>query len=157
MRPSYFPFPSPEGGEKTRLGGKLRREEQLISRTGTCMDRVGTVDDMSEGVLRMPFPLAPARPETQRRRGHFQHPQSTADSYVPSSPPPTLVNKAPTPQAFSLEKNIGRDEREILAPVAYITLKKLCTWPFQTIANRADRTARHVSPLPRQAVSSMGR
>jgi hypothetical protein len=57
MRPSYFLFPSPEGGEKTRLGGELQREKQLTHRTGMCMDRVGTVDDMSEGVFRIPFPL----------------------------------------------------------------------------------------------------
>jgi hypothetical protein len=54
LRPSYFLFASPEGGEKTKLGGELRREEQLISRTGMCMDRVGTVDDPSEGVFRLP-------------------------------------------------------------------------------------------------------
>jgi hypothetical protein len=41
MSPSYFLFPSPEGGEKTKLGDELRREEQLISRTGMCMDREG--------------------------------------------------------------------------------------------------------------------
>jgi hypothetical protein len=41
------------------LGGKLpqlRREEQLISRTGMCMDRVGTVDDLSKGFFRLAFP-----------------------------------------------------------------------------------------------------
>jgi hypothetical protein len=58
MRLRYFLFPSPEGGEKNRLGRKLRREEQRISRTGMCMDRVGTVDDMSEGAFRLPFPLS---------------------------------------------------------------------------------------------------
>jgi hypothetical protein len=47
VRPSYFLFPAPEGGEKIKLGGELRREEQLISRTGMCMDRVGTVDNIS--------------------------------------------------------------------------------------------------------------
>jgi hypothetical protein len=56
LRPSYFLFPTPERGEKTRLGGELRREEQLISRTGMCMDRVRTVDDQSEGVFYLPFP-----------------------------------------------------------------------------------------------------
>jgi hypothetical protein len=34
MRPSHFLFLVPEGGEKARLGGELRREEQLISRRG---------------------------------------------------------------------------------------------------------------------------
>jgi hypothetical protein len=58
LQPSYFLFRAPEGGEKTRLGGELRREEQLISRTGMCMDRVGTVDDLSEGGFHLPFPLS---------------------------------------------------------------------------------------------------
>jgi hypothetical protein len=49
MRPRYFFFSASEGGEKTRLGGELRREEQLISRTGMCVDREGTDDDLSEG------------------------------------------------------------------------------------------------------------
>jgi hypothetical protein len=49
MQPSYFRFSAPEGGEKTRLGGALRREEQLIPRTGLSTDRDGTDDDMSEG------------------------------------------------------------------------------------------------------------
>jgi hypothetical protein len=56
MRPSYFLFQAPARGEKTKLGGELRREEQLISRKGMCKDRVGTVDDLSEGGFRMPFP-----------------------------------------------------------------------------------------------------
>jgi hypothetical protein len=56
MRPSYYLFPTPEGGEKTRLGGELRREEQLLSRTGMCMDRVGTVVDLSEEFFRPPSP-----------------------------------------------------------------------------------------------------
>jgi hypothetical protein len=56
MQPSPFLFPSPEGGGKTRLGGELRREEQLSTRTGMCTDRDGTVDDISEGVFHMPFP-----------------------------------------------------------------------------------------------------
>jgi hypothetical protein len=29
-----------------------------MSRTGTCMGRVGTVDDLSEGGFRMHFPLS---------------------------------------------------------------------------------------------------
>jgi hypothetical protein len=68
MRPNYFLFPALEGGEKTRLGGELQREEQLLSRTGMCMDRVGTVDDLSEGVYRLP-PLALARPESHMSKG----------------------------------------------------------------------------------------
>jgi hypothetical protein len=54
--PSYFPFPTPERGEKAKLGGELRREERPLSRTGMCKDRVGTVDDLSEGVFYVPFP-----------------------------------------------------------------------------------------------------
>jgi hypothetical protein len=65
MRPIYFVFPYPEGGEKTRLGGELRLEEQLLSRTGMCEDREGTVDDMSEGFLACLSSLSPARPESQ--------------------------------------------------------------------------------------------
>jgi hypothetical protein len=53
---AIFSFPSPEGGEKTRLGGELRREEQLLTRTGMCMDRDGIVDDVSEGVFHPPSP-----------------------------------------------------------------------------------------------------
>jgi hypothetical protein len=55
MQPSYFLVPTPDGGEKTRLGGELRREEQLLSRTGMCTDRDGTVDDLSEGGFHLPF------------------------------------------------------------------------------------------------------
>jgi hypothetical protein len=71
LRPCYFLFPGPAGGEKTKLGGELLREEQLISRTGRCKDRVGTFDDLSEGVFRMSSPPpAPARPESHMSRGH---------------------------------------------------------------------------------------
>jgi hypothetical protein len=57
MQASYFLFSAPEGGEKTRLGGAPRREEQLIPRAGLRTDRDGTGDDMSEGVFHLPFPL----------------------------------------------------------------------------------------------------
>jgi hypothetical protein len=30
------------------LGGNLRREERLMSRTSVCVDRVGTFDDLGE-------------------------------------------------------------------------------------------------------------
>jgi hypothetical protein len=53
---SYLLFSAPEGGEKTRLGVELRREEQLISWAGLSMDRAGTDEDLSEGVFRMSFP-----------------------------------------------------------------------------------------------------
>jgi hypothetical protein len=38
------------------LGAEMRREEQVLSRTGVCMDRVGTIGDVSEGFFRMPSP-----------------------------------------------------------------------------------------------------
>jgi hypothetical protein len=56
LQPSYFLFPAPEGEEKTRLGGELRREELLLPRAGLRTDRDGTVDDMSEGVFSPAFP-----------------------------------------------------------------------------------------------------
>jgi hypothetical protein len=56
LQPSYFLFSAPEGGEKTRLGGALRREEQQIPRAGLSTDRDGTDDDLSEGVFSLAFP-----------------------------------------------------------------------------------------------------
>jgi hypothetical protein len=56
LRASYFLFPTPAKGEKTELGGELRREEQLVSRTGMCKDRVGTFDDLSDGGFSFAFP-----------------------------------------------------------------------------------------------------
>jgi hypothetical protein len=53
---SYFLFPAPEGGGKTRLGGEVRREEQLLPRAGKSTDREGTDDDLSEWVFHPPFP-----------------------------------------------------------------------------------------------------
>jgi hypothetical protein len=38
------------------LGGELRREEKLLSRTRVCVDRIGALDDLSEGCFRLPFP-----------------------------------------------------------------------------------------------------
>jgi hypothetical protein len=52
----YFLFPAPEGGGKTRLGGELRQEEQLLPRAGMSTDRDGTDDDLSEGGFHLPFP-----------------------------------------------------------------------------------------------------
>jgi hypothetical protein len=70
LQPSYFLFSAPEGGEKTRLGGALVRDEQLIPRAGLSTDRDGTDDDLSEGVFSPAFPpLAPARPESHKSRG----------------------------------------------------------------------------------------
>jgi hypothetical protein len=56
LQPSYCLFSAPEGGEKTRLGGALRREEQLLPRAGLSTDRDGTDDNLSEGVFHLPFP-----------------------------------------------------------------------------------------------------
>jgi hypothetical protein len=53
---SYFLFPAPEGVGKTRLGGEVRRDEQLLPRAGLSTDRDGTDDGLSEGVFRMPSP-----------------------------------------------------------------------------------------------------
>jgi hypothetical protein len=61
LRLSYFLFPAPEGGGKTRLGGELRREEPLLPRAGKSTDGDGTDEDLSEGGFHMPSPLAPAR------------------------------------------------------------------------------------------------
>jgi hypothetical protein len=49
-------FPAPEGRGKTRLGGEVRREEQLLSRAGMSMDRDGTYEDLSEGGFHIPYP-----------------------------------------------------------------------------------------------------
>jgi hypothetical protein len=56
LQPSYFTFPAPEGGEMTRLGGELRREEQRLTRTGMRTDRDGTVDDLTDGGFSPAFP-----------------------------------------------------------------------------------------------------
>jgi hypothetical protein len=78
MRPSSFLFPAPARGEKTKLGGELRREEQLICRIGVCKDRVGTVDDLSEGVSRMSFPpISGTTGVAQEQRSGMSHSTST--------------------------------------------------------------------------------
>jgi hypothetical protein len=69
LQPSYFLFSAPEGGEKTRLDGALRREEQLIPRAVLSTDRDGTDDELSEGVFTSLSSLAPARPESHMSRG----------------------------------------------------------------------------------------
>jgi hypothetical protein len=56
LHPSYFLFSAPEGREKTRLGGAMRREEQLIPRAGLSTDRDWTDDDLSEGGSSLAFP-----------------------------------------------------------------------------------------------------
>jgi hypothetical protein len=71
---SYLLFLAPEGGGKTRLGGEMRREEQLIPRAGMSTDRDGTDEDLSEGGFHMPFPLAPARPQSYGTRGQARSP-----------------------------------------------------------------------------------
>jgi hypothetical protein len=72
---SYFLFPAPEGGGKTRLDGEVRREEQLLPRAGKSKDRDGADEDLSEGVFHMPFPLAPARPESHGTRSQARSPR----------------------------------------------------------------------------------
>jgi hypothetical protein len=72
---SYLLFPSPQGGGKIRLGGKVRREEQLLPRAEKSTDRDGTDEDLSEGFFHMPFPLAPARPESHGTRGQARSPR----------------------------------------------------------------------------------
>jgi hypothetical protein len=56
LQPRYFLFTTPDGGGKTRLGGELRREEQLLPRAVMITDRDGTGDELSEGLFHMPFP-----------------------------------------------------------------------------------------------------
>jgi hypothetical protein len=56
LQRSYFLFSAPEGGEKSRPGGALRREEHLIPRAGLSTDRDGTDDDLSEGGYSPAFP-----------------------------------------------------------------------------------------------------
>jgi hypothetical protein len=75
LQPSYFLFPTPKGGEKTRRGGELRREEQLLTRMGMCTDRDRTVDDLSEGVFTCLSPLAPGRPESHMSIGQAGPPR----------------------------------------------------------------------------------
>jgi hypothetical protein len=72
---SYLLFPVLEGGGKTRLGGELLMEEQLLPRAGKSKDRDGTDEDLSEGIFHMPFPLAPARPELHGTRGQARSPR----------------------------------------------------------------------------------
>jgi hypothetical protein len=45
----FLSFPFPGGKGEPRLGGELRREEERLSRdsrTGVCVDRDGTVDEL---------------------------------------------------------------------------------------------------------------
>jgi hypothetical protein len=70
LQPYYSLFSAPEGGEKTRLGGEPRREEQLIPRAGLSTDRDGTDDDLSEGGL------SPAFPPSSGTIGVAQEPKS---------------------------------------------------------------------------------
>jgi hypothetical protein len=64
-----FLFPAPKGGGKTRLGGALRREDQLLPRAGMSTDRDGTDDDLSYGFFTCLSPLAPTRPGSYKSRG----------------------------------------------------------------------------------------
>jgi hypothetical protein len=56
---------------------EVRREEHQLSRAGMSTDRDGTDEDLSEGVLHMAFPLAPARPESHDTRGQASSPRPT--------------------------------------------------------------------------------
>jgi hypothetical protein len=95
MQLSYFLLPAPEGGWKTRLGGEVRREEQLLPRTGMSTDRDGTDEDLSEGAFHMPLPLAPARPESHGTRGHARSPRlAQADQPRRSASPQRLEQAA---------------------------------------------------------------
>jgi hypothetical protein len=46
------------GWKRVPTGGATRfaREEQWCSRTRVCVDRDGTVNDLGDGIVRMPFP-----------------------------------------------------------------------------------------------------
>jgi hypothetical protein len=55
--------------EKPKLGGEVRREERLSSRTRVCADRAGAYDDLSEGFFRLPSPPTPVRPESHKSLG----------------------------------------------------------------------------------------
>jgi hypothetical protein len=72
---SYLLLPTPEGGGKTRLGGEMRREEQLLPRARKSKDRDGTDEEPSEGVFLMPISLAPARLELHGTRGQARSPR----------------------------------------------------------------------------------
>jgi hypothetical protein len=48
------PLPRSEG--EPMLGGEMRRDERLSSRSRMCVDLVGAFDDMSEEFFRLPFP-----------------------------------------------------------------------------------------------------
>jgi hypothetical protein len=74
LQPSYFLFSAHEGGEKTRLGGALRREERLIPRAGLSTDRDGTDEDLSEGVFHLPFPSGSGT--TRRPESHMSRAQA---------------------------------------------------------------------------------
>jgi hypothetical protein len=61
--------PCSEARGKPLIGEGLRREERLLSRTRVCVDRVGDVDDLSEGYFRLPSPPTPARSESDMSLG----------------------------------------------------------------------------------------
>jgi hypothetical protein len=53
----FVSFLAPEEGSKPTLSGELRQGEggQRLSRTVVCVDRVGSIDDLSKGVVCMPL------------------------------------------------------------------------------------------------------
>jgi hypothetical protein len=91
---SYFLFPAPEGGGKTRPNGEVRREEQLLPRAGKSTDRDRTDEDVSDGVFHMPFPLAPARPESHGTRGHARSPRPAQVDQPRGSASPQRLEEA---------------------------------------------------------------
>jgi hypothetical protein len=76
---NFLSSPVPGGEGEPRLGGKLRREEYRLSRTGVRVDRDGAVDVICEGAFRLPPPFAPARPEWHMSIGKVAPPPTHAD------------------------------------------------------------------------------
>jgi hypothetical protein len=64
-------FSAPEGEENPKLRKRLRLEEYHTSRTRVCVDRVGTVDDLSDDLLACLPMLAPMRPESHLSKGQI--------------------------------------------------------------------------------------
>jgi hypothetical protein len=119
MQPSYFLFPTPEGGEKTRLGGEqLRREEQLLPRAGMSTDRDGTDDDLSEGVVHLPFPPSSGTTGVahETRPGKFA---STS-----SSRPASLINVTAAARACRVSWRLATFFYFILHPGENTQIKK---------------------------------
>jgi hypothetical protein len=84
LRPRYFFFSAPEGGENTRLGGELRREGELISRTGMCVDRGGNDNyGHGKGVFACPNSGTTGVPHERRYVRLDKHKLNTLDDQRP--------------------------------------------------------------------------